>query len=309
MKKIVNILAILLFLFCFLSFTSVRAQEKTNQILFKISPSIINISLLPGKTYNYTLTIENLSNSPLPLSSTLEDFQTTEDNEGYALTETTTQSPLIQWITIDKTDLILKAKEKQNIHLTVTIPNRVNLGGYYALLFFHPIMSNTNAQIPLSTKVGVLLLANVGVPDVKKKRGEITQFSLDKFIYNKGPITTHFSFKNTLLHFYSVKPFLTISPLFGKPQKFLFEEKFTFPGKMRKWDEVINLDSYSNGIYKATLGISVGEGKQITQSVYFIAFPWKITILTIMSIGILIWIFKNKKRIVKALKILFSKSL
>ena len=56
----------------------------------RISPVIINVQLSPHKIYKNDITIENLTNAPMPLRATLNDFVTQGEEGGYVFTETMT---------------------------------------------------------------------------------------------------------------------------------------------------------------------------------------------------------------------------
>ncbi len=281
------------------------AQQPNVKPFMKVSPVILNISLVPGKEYHYVVTVENLLDSPLPLRATFEDFQTEDEEGGYVFTQKAT-SPLLSWITLDKSDLIIPAHAKETVSLNLTIPKTIKVGGYYGILFFQPVISNQQAQIPLSSKVGVLMLANVGVPSQNPIKGQIVEFSFDKFLYQKGPLSYLFRFRNTELNFYSAKPFLTLKPFIGKEQKFSLEEKFVFPGKTRRWEGAVELPNYWHGFYKATLAVSTGQGKQVIEESYLVALPYTAILVIGVSLCLLYFMITKKKRVQKALKILFS---
>ena len=305
--KILLLASALAIVVIFIGIDKASAQQPPVKAFMRVSPVILNLSLVPKKQYNYTITVENLLDTPLPLRTTLEDFQTQDEEGGYIL-NSTHASPLLSWVSFDKKELIIPPHAKETVALRITMPPKIQIGGYYGIVFFEPVLSKATTQIPLSSKVGVLMLANIGVPSNNSVKGEIVQFKLDKFLYQKGPISYLLRFKNTELLFYSAKPFLTLKPLFGKEQKFYLEEKFVFPGKTRRWESSVELPNYWHGLYKATLAVSTGQGKQIIKETYLMAFPIAFAVGITFLLLVIIFIFKRRKRFSKVMKVLFTNS-
>ncbi len=302
--KTISILLILCSLHILLN-TSVHAQQRTSQII-KVSPVILNITLDPGKTYVYPITITNFLDTALPLRVSFTDFDT-QDKSGAYILGNTQSSPLISWSSIDKSQLILNPYSSEKINLTIHIPQKVPFGGYYATMFLQPLTPfqkiNASAVVP---RIGVLLLANVSASDLESKKASILNFDFTQSVYEKGPPDVRFAVKNESLYHYSVKPFVLITPLIGRGKRFSLVEKFVFPGKTRIWENLVPL--YTYGLYKATLDVSLGQGKQISESRYIVVFPI-VKCLEIM-LGIVLFLFLVKKRgnLKKATKSLLGKN-
>jgi len=304
--KIISKIFFFLFIFeiLFLIFNlEALAQTKPNEII-RVSPLIFNISLSPGKTYNYELTLENLIKSPLPVRARLENFTTTDEEGGYIF-ETTKPNPLLSWIKIDQTDMIIPEKSKKTVQIRVEIPQKVPVGGYYGVLFLEPLISQkTNNNALVSAKIGALFLANVGVSG-KDTKAQILTFDLPFFSEEKT-LPLLLRVQNNGLNHFSAKPTLYLKPLFGREQKIDIEEKFIFPGKARRWEENIQIPKKWQGIYRATIRVSTGQGKYLEQTSYLISLPISkgLVILLIISISIFIW--RKNRQIIRAIKILLK---
>ena len=141
----------------------------------RVSPVIINVALSPDKTYTHEVTIENLTNAPMPLKASFNDFITTGEEGGYVFQDTKT-NPLLSWSTLSESEFILSPKEKKKLQLTIHTPKQIPLGGYYGVLFFEPVIQNSQpTTTTINSKIGILMLANVGVPDPKAKKAEIVK--------------------------------------------------------------------------------------------------------------------------------------
>jgi len=304
-NTIVGFCSLLGILFIFLP--NVHALSLDNQeYTIRVSPLIIPLSLSPQKTIKHEILIENLSNKPYPIRINFSDFISTEDG-GYVFPEKNT-SPLLSWISAKPTEFILSPKAKQKILLTITTPKNIPFGGYYGMLFFEPVLPISNTQsTQIISRVGVLLLGNVGVVDEKAQKAQILTFRLPYLIFD--PKTTLlFRVKNISLHHFTGKPILSLSPLFGEKTKQFLEEKIVFPGKIRRWEIPIEISKYPLNFVKVKLDLSTGGGNIVTAQSFVVVFPFT-TLLIITIIFLLAFLaLKRRHQLIKALHILISKN-
>lgn len=281
------------------------AQEQT----LRVSPAIINVTLSPGKTHTHKVTIENRSTMPMPLRATLSDFMTGGEEGGYIFEETK-DNPLLSWIQLNESEFILNPQEKKTIDMTITTPKSIPVGGYYGVLFFEPVVQGEQINVTkVNAKVGVLMLANIGVPDANAQKGEILDFSTD-FFQEDGTVPFMLRVKNTSLNFFSAKPNLTIAPLLsftGAQKHYELEEKTIFPSNIRRWTEETTVQDLQPNIYKATIAVSTGNGQTINQEQFFIVFPIAQALLAAAIIMIVLFLSIKRGRLRKAAKELFKK--
>lgn len=282
------------------------AQDKEfSSKMIRVSPVILSLTLSPGRTYHYEIKVENLLSSPLPVRLNLENFDTADEEGGYSFHPKTT-SPFLSWITLGREDLIIPAKESRTIPLTITIPSQIPLGGYYGLIFVQPIFPKNAGVAEIASKVGVLLLGNIGVPDPSVQNGNISYFSTGGMLLEENPLKILFGVKNISLNFFSAKPSAVIHPLIGQTKKYEFEEKIILPDKIRRWEKIIDLKNYWYGIYNVELIVSTGEGRVITKNLYIVFFPFKKS-AAILFIGfIIVFSWKRRGRLGEFFHILFS---
>jgi hypothetical protein len=285
--------------------TVVFAQSASQMI--QVSPAIIDISLSPGKTYQYEIKIANLSDIPLPVRLTPDNFDVNDEEGGYDFNAAPSKTSLSNWVTTDPKDVILPAQTQIKVKLTINLPKAIPIGGYYSMLFIEPVIPQTGVyQSLVLPKIGVLLLANIGAQSEGVK-GEILSYNLNQMIYSKNDLlATDFRFKNLSLNFYSAKPFLTIKNIFGQAIKNELGEKIIFPGKIRHWRNNLELNNLSYGIYSANLAVSVGQGVQITKKSYFLLLPVKLLLILILLTTFLIFITVKRPRLIKFFRILIK---
>lgn len=285
--------------------TYAKAPPVAVKPVLGVSPVIFNISLQPGKTYIYNVEVVNLTDSPVPVQAMMDTLETTDEDDAFKSPQEA--SPLLSWVTLDTKDMIIPPKGKKAITVTIKIPNVIPVGGYYGILFFQPqFPALKDSDTIISAKIGVPFLASVGVAPEMSQPAEIIDFSFDNVVYENGPVVGSLRVKNTALSHFTAKPVLKVRSLFGKKKTILLEEKIVFPGKGRKWQTSFELPTYVD-IYTISAVVSTGNGNQIEQETYIVAFPWKLLAL-VMLIGLGITVaIRNNKRIIEALLILIGK--
>ncbi len=268
----------------------------------RISPIIINLTLSPGKTASHEATIENLSDTPLPLRAEMNNFSVSDEDGGYNFSGSNTHT-LLSWITLDQKEYILQPREKKKITIHITTPKSIALGGYYGMLFFEPVQQNTENATMVNSKIGILMLANIGVPDPKAKKADIKEFS-HPLVTMDGTLPITLRVKNISLNFFTAKPSVTMTPLLGRQRtsqpKYL-EEKIIFPDKVRRWEDNTSINGLNPNIYRTTIAVSTGNGQQEIQTDYIIVLPSIPTIAIIVVTICVIFLISIRKRLKKAL--------
>lgn len=280
------------------------AYAQTPQQSLRVYPVVIDVPLLPGKTFEQAITLENLSDKPMPLRANLTDFQTENEDGGYVFPETHT-NPLLSWTTVTPSEIILPAKSKQTVTMTITTPKNVPVGGYYGMLFFEPVVQQDSQTTQVIGRIGVLLLGSIGVPDPNAPAAQILTFD-HPLISQTTSVPFTLRVKDTALQHFTAKPILSIKPVVGATSKQYVEEKVVFPGKVRRWQSSFSLPNYSIGIYQLTLAVSSGNGQLVKNESTIIVFPY-IPFLIIVLIVVLGWLSLRKRRqLGKALRILIT---
>jgi len=271
----------------------------------RVSPVIINVGLSPDKTYTHDVTIENLTDVPMPLKASFNDFITTGEEGGYVFQDTKT-NPLLSWSKLSETEFILGPKEKKKLQLTIHTPQEIPLGGYYGVLFFEPVVQHSNTAVTtINSKVGILLLANVGVPDPKAKKAEIETFSTG-MVSADGSLPFTLRVKNIALNFFTAKPIMSITPLINltgedTEKRIVLEDKLIFPGLIRRWEQDRVVEHLSPNIYTVTMAVSAGDGQFVTAKTHVLVFPFVKAILLALVIVVIVFLIAKRKRLKKAL--------
>lgn len=269
----------------------------------QITPALEEITLTPETPSSYQLTITNTSDRPLGIHADVSNFQSADEEDSF------TSSPLLSWTDVSPTDLIIPSSEKKTITVTISPPQNIKKGGYYAAIVLTPFISKTHApKTPIIlSRITTLVLAQYGAIDYTnlKEKAQVSDFSFARPAFEKIPFDFHFSVKNAYFTHFSAKPFLTITPLFGNSQRIPLSEKHILPGKSKVWHEEVSPQAFSF-FYKAHLAVSVGAGNYITADSFIIVIPYLHYILSGIILLFLLLFATYHKRARKALAILFT---
>lgn len=286
-------------------------KSASNSQILRVSPVIMDIPLIPGKVITQTITLENMLDTPLPLQAKVEGFDTSDEEGGVQTAVSQTEvSPLVSWVKLDTTDFLIPPKGKKEVLFTVSVPAQVNVGGYYAVVFFTPLTAVTDAEVPqVIPKIGVILLANIGVPpDTAEKIAEIADFRFGRLVYDHSPVDLLLRVKNISLNYFSAKPRIILTRMLaGSSEEFQLPEKTILPGKIRRWELADAFGKRGSGVYKAHMLVSVGEGKEVKSiPVFFVILPYKMILIGILIITSILFVAIRRIRIIQALHIIMT---
>lgn len=310
MKKILILIILCLVI---LSSKSVFAQNSGNQNvnqqiknIFSISPIIVDTAIRKGEKLQIPIKIANDLDQPLGIRVSVENFFPTD---GATTIQDFKNSPLVDWSTVSRDNFILDKKQDQTINLTINTPQNLKDGGYYAVVFFTPFYSKPldNSSPTVLSKVGTLILATAGKINYQNLAQKVSISSMDfgPFYELGSKINYSFAVQNSYFTHFSAKPFLTISPVFGNPQRIELADKRVLPGTSRAWSEELpnkNL-SFFNSV---NLAISVGEGNYVYKNGLFFILPFKEIFIAILLLLLITVIKFRGKQIKKAIKIVLK---
>lgn len=274
-----------------------------DQQTLRVSPVINELDLSPGKPLTFDVTIENQSDVPVGIHADIFGLDETGQTEDYDQAI----SPLTNWTTVSPIDSIINPHSQNTLQVKITPPKDTKDGGYYETIFLTPIINKTlNQNAPeILNRIGVLVFGTVGKLnyDDLSNKVMIKEFKPTHFIFDKPPAELTFTVTNNYFTHSKFKPFLSIKPLFGKEQTKLLEEKYILPGRSKVWNYALP-DSMNTIFYKSKLAVSVGAGHQIFAETWFVIFPYKILLESIIIIVLCLLILFRRKQFKKAVKIL-----
>jgi hypothetical protein len=288
----------------------VQAATHTPAQSIRVSPVIIPFHLQPGKTNTFDIKIENLTSSPIPIQASVTSFDSSDEENGITISDKPTGPSLPEWMHIPTPDFILDAHASSTVSINVTVPDRVPLGGYAAMVFFTPQLIRASEDVPaVVSKIGVLFLANIGVTE-KPTNKSIQLVTIDYGNWWHGSYVIPFTLrvKNVALSYVAAKPLVRIKPLFGGIDELTLPEKVILPGKTRRWNEHLRITTPNHFIYNVHVRVSVGGGQMAEHDQYLVVLPPKRYLaagaLAVFSLAF----FAYRKRVYTAFRVFFSKT-
>lgn len=245
-----------------------------------ISPFLIETKVAPGKEHADSITVFNVTDDPLPITISINDFVPSGDGSVRFLDTTELAHPsfsLASWITItDQPTFTIPPRGETKVTFTISVPVDAEPGTHYGGLLFSTTEKKLDAAgSTIVKKIGALILVATGKTNAS---GSIKQFSSSKKFYTNPKITLTSSFTNTGNIHVSPKGQIAMRNMFGKlvGESYANENaQFVLPGQTRKFESGLQ-KSWMFGRYTATLTYYFGNPKlEANSTLTFWVFPLK----------------------------------
>ncbi len=286
----------------------------------KVSPSIIEKTIIPGEVFEQAINIGNESEASVRIYIYLRDFSADgEDGSPRLLVPGSTEgSYMSSWISdYEASGTDIPAGGSHNFKFKISVPANVGPGGYYGALVFgtkaEDVRMNSGdkgAASAISQQAGALLLLQM--PGNANETASIRDFYSNKTIYNT-PFSVNFTTRVENQGNIHIKPrgVVQISNMFDKDVATIKINDIgsnILPKSIRKFNSAWS-DKMAFGRYKATLAMtygmpveSGGNGQQsLTSITFFWVVPWKIVgygslsiIIIVLIIYLLLRYYKNQ---------------
>lgn len=112
----------------------------------------------PGEKYEEYLTIKNLSNKNISIK--LNTFETSGTSENIKILENETPKNIGKWIGLENQTVELKANEKKEVKIILSIPNQAAIGQYQAAVFA-TYTEESSKNLKTTTRIGNRIYLNV----------------------------------------------------------------------------------------------------------------------------------------------------
>lgn len=316
-KNILGFAVITLFLGLFSSMSVSAETSSANSAQgIEVSPASVELNASPGKTYNVTLHIRNVTSSSMVYTSAVQDFDSSGETGSPHITindKLPATASVRTWVgMIPK--FTIGAQQQQIVNAQITVPDNAEPGGHYGVLTFSgtaPQLDSTG--VGLSASVGVLMLMRVDGAITEK--ADLASFytanrdGKQSFFFESSPISFVTRIKNTgNIH---IKPSMNIEvrDMFGGVVKTIKANESSanvLPDSIRRFDSKMD-KPWMFGMYTANMSAGYGtNGQAITNSITFWVVPYKIVLAGLFVLSTIIYIFSrllkayNKRIIQKA---------
>ena len=294
-KVMKYIILLLLALFAF------PTQVKASEIGLTLTPTQIEVQLLPGESASHQLTISNTSSSKITLDPQFYQFKPDPKGDGSIQLPTTKTLNVTQAQTATYFSLTYNGGEVENVELgpgedltvdlVISIPeNAIEKDTYTTLLF----TSTDNKDSTISTAIGTNILLTVGIP---KYQLIIENLSTDRFNF-RGPVTFDMTIKNSGPNLTTTRANVEIYNMFGARVETLNSGDFRVLAGARRHitasTPLIWSPSFKFGVYtvKATLQ---GEDSS-TKETSFIVLPLFLLLGIVVCLSFFIGIYLRVKK-------------
>lgn len=268
----------------------------------EVSPPSQEISIDPGQTITVKAKLINKTSDSLPIAVHIEDFSATGD-EGQVALSTESKWSVTAWTTVTPSSFTLVGGETKEVTATIKVPNNAAGGRYGSFVFGVKSEVNGQTAAALSQQIASLFLLRISGPVNEKLTLE--QFSAPK-LSEFGPVPFGLRISNQGNVYTKTYGLINVVDMFGrKVEDIIVPGTNVFPQAVRNIHPSLN-KGFLIGKYTATTVMYYGTVKNDTLSatINFYVFPVRIAI---PIFTLLLIIFLIRKRLGKALKVLFSK--
>lgn len=275
-----------------------KLSGEVNQGDFVVGPGRAEVTVRPGQTVTYKMTVANRISNNRRFQLTVEDISGSTDASRAVMFLGDERGPYTvkDYISFPENTFALGLGERASIPVTISIPPDAEPGGYYGGVLVSTIQDDgldedgASARSPIVARIGTLFF--ITVPGEVERGGMTTGLSLTNgsWWYEKGPIELNISFENTgSVH---LNPYgeIRIKNLFGEEVGFTeLEPWFVLPKSLRSrdisWDREMLF-----GRYTATAYINRGYDDIIDEvSVTFWVLPWKVVLGIFLVIFVILF--------------------
>jgi hypothetical protein len=288
---------------------AVHAVNQTAGQALEIAPPVLNLTADPGQTVKSTISLRDVSTSPLVVRNQINDFVAAGedgtpklliDEEGNA--EPSPYS-LKDWVQ-PLPQFTLKPREVNQLPLTIRVPQNAAPGGYYAVIRFTATPPGIDTSgVSLSASLGTLVLLRVN--GEAKEDMKIEEFSTTKngkkiTLLESAPLTFTTRLRNNGSSHEQPTGQIAVKDMFGNAVANVnvnLNRNNILPSSIRRFDQPLDKsvigDRVLFGRYTADLKVAYGsKGQTITESLSFWVIPWRMVAFGILLIVIIVVVIR-----------------
>lgn len=279
-------------------------NENVGQAL-EIAPPVLNIKANPGETVRTTISLRDVSTSPLVVRNQINDFVANgEDGSPKLLLDeegSGESSPysLKDWIQ-PLPQFTLQPREVNQLPVTIRVPANAAPGGYYAVVRFTASPPGIDQSgVSLSASLGTLILLRVNgdaKEEMKIEQFAATKNGSEKSLFESPPITFLTRVKNNGSSHEQPTGQASIKDMFGNAVANVnvnLSRSNVLPGSIRAFSQPLDSsvigDRFLFGRYTADLKLNYGtQGQTMTASTSFWVIPYRMVGFALLLIAIVI---------------------
>lgn len=179
MTRNIFLLSVLIFIVTgFVAPSKASADEQRLEVQgLAITPFLIEADVVPGASSRQIVTLENTTNAPIPIDMSIHDFVPNSSGDAPSFLPTGVESDsrysLSEWIFITRQpEFSIPPHGRTDVEFVITPPVDAEPGTHYGGLLFSYRPGLQDADITVTQKAGVLVLAKLGRSN---EQGDITR--------------------------------------------------------------------------------------------------------------------------------------
>jgi hypothetical protein len=261
-----------------------------------VYPARQQLEVDPGEKTAVTVNFVNKNDQPISGFFKVVDFVVLDKNGTPTFIENSTQiNPKFSaasWFNLYNDRGTIPANEKISIQANINVPVNAKPGGRYVALYFEPTTTNftpsgkeKEANTGIAPRLASLIYIKVKGPI--KEAAWVTRFFTKSF-WEFGPIDVETEILNRGDYHISPQGAITLYNFFGnRVDQQKLEEQNIFPDVSKTYKNKIG-SRWMLGRYRLDLTGSYGNsGRSLTASLYFWVFPWRLSLIVVLSLVIL----------------------
>lgn len=287
-------------------------------LAISVSPAVLEVSLAPGESGQYELTLANESDGNMLVSGRLESFRPKGDGGEAEILPPQTANQALGWVRLPADRLALEPYQYKKVPLVVNVPPTADVGGYYLATVWagQDPAASSGQGVSLSGQVASLILLEV--KGESRRELVVTDFRLagEKSLFDSLPVAFEAVLANTGTVHLKPQGQVIVKDAFGKVTAILplnEAEGNVLPKSSRKFDLVWGdkgstkgfwadwkreITGFRIGKFSAVLEVRFDEPSRSVSSpeVSFWIVPWRtlgaviiLIIIIILSIRIRRW--------------------
>ncbi len=287
-------------------------------------PPTLELGLTPGQPQHTVIKLFNESTDPVELYTEAQNFTAKGETGQPSFDFTEEPFGLSTWIDVEPGPIDLQPGERYEVPVTIDTPLDAEPGGHYAAVFFTTAPPE-EGQVRVASKVGTLILANVGGADVVEQ-GSISLFDTadGQTVFTHLPIAFVGKFSNTGNVHLKPTGTLTVTSMFGKTADtfdFNAARGATLPDSTRRYEAVWERgvvtplsgsawskfwqsygnekDNFALGRYTIRLDITAGTNESVsdTAEITLWILPWHVLLvwLVVLIIAVILIVVAIRK--------------
>ncbi len=263
-----------------------------------VGPAKIEIETDPGSVVTGNIHVFNESGEAATFWADFEKFIEVNGERKFLPAE---ETELASWFEMEK-NVTLGATQGKDIPFTINVPKNAPPGGHFAVIWWGtapPQQEGQGEQVSIVTRAGILVFLQISGEVLEK--GEVSVFSLlkKKFFVFQLPDDFKVQFKNEGNTYLKPKGEIKIKNIFTSTVAiFSINEKGRniLPGDSRILETAPQFKKkpFTFGFYRAVLSLEWGDAqkpKTFEKSFWFFVFPWKVVLITLITLAALVLLF------------------